>query len=147
MTQIITHSPEETIALGEKIGALLKGGDVVAFVGGLGCGKTTITRGISIGLGLGDDVSSPTFALVNEYRGDRLSLIHFDMYRILSPEDLETTGFFDYMSDDAVLAIEWSENIASELPDNTITITLERIDDSTRKIIINGDERFDDTLN
>ena len=147
MTQIITHSPEETIALGEKIGALLKGGDVVAFVGGLGCGKTTITRGISIGLGLGDDVSSPTFALVNEYRGDRLSLIHFDMYRILSPEDLETTGFFDYMSDDAVLAIEWSENIASELPDNTITITLERIDDSTRKITINGDERFDDTLN
>ncbi|MBO6140826.1 MAG: tRNA (adenosine(37)-N6)-threonylcarbamoyltransferase complex ATPase subunit type 1 TsaE [Ruminococcus sp.] len=147
MTQIITHSPEETIALGEKIGALLKGGDVVAFVGGLGCGKTTITRGISMGLGLGDDVSSPTFALVNEYRGDKLSLIHFDMYRILSPEDLETTGFFDYMSDDAVLAIEWSENIASELPDNTITITLERIDDNTRKITINGDERFDDTLN
>ncbi|MCR5816776.1 MAG: tRNA (adenosine(37)-N6)-threonylcarbamoyltransferase complex ATPase subunit type 1 TsaE [Ruminococcus sp.] len=147
MTEIITHSPEETIALGERIGKLLKGGDVIAYIGGLGCGKTTITRGISQGLGLGDEVSSPTFALVNEYRGRELSLIHFDMYRILSPEDLETTGFFDYMADDAVLAIEWSENISDELPDNAITISFERIDDNTRKIIINGDERFDDTLN
>ena len=69
------------------------------------------------------------------------------MYRILSPEDLETTGFYDYMSDDAVLAIEWSENIASELPEGAITIALERLDDSTRKITVNGDERFDDTLN
>lgn len=146
MTEFITHSPEETIALGEKIGRLLRGGDIIAYVGDLGCGKTTITRGISIGLGLGDEVSSPTFALVNEYRGKELSLIHFDMYRILSAEDLETTGFFDYMSDDSVLAIEWSENITDELPEGTITITLERIDDSTRKITINGDERFDDTL-
>jgi len=147
MTQIITHSPEETIALGERIGRLLHGGDVIAYIGGLGCGKTTITRGISLGMGLGDEVSSPTFALVNEYRGRALSLIHFDMYRILSPEDLETTGFYDYMSDDAVLAIEWSENIASELPEGAITIALERLDDSTRKITVNGDERFDDTLN
>ena len=146
MTQYITHSPEETIALGEKIGKRLKGGDVIAYVGGLGCGKTTITRGISQGLGLGDEVSSPTFALVNEYRGRDISLIHFDMYRILSAEDLETTGFFDYMADDTVLAVEWSENISDELPDNTTTLTFERIDENTRKITINGDERFDDTL-
>ena len=147
MTEYITHSPEETIALGEKIGKRLRGGDIIAYVGGLGCGKTTITRGISSGLGLGDEVSSPTFALVNEYRGRAISLIHFDMYRILSAEDLETTGFFDYMSDDAVLAIEWSENISDELPEGVITMTLERIDDNTRKITVNGDERFDDTLN
>ena len=147
MTEYITHSPEETIALGEKIGKRLRGGDIIAYVGGLGCGKTTITRGISSGLGLGDEVSSPTFALVNEYRGRDISLIHFDMYRILSAEDLETTGFFDYMSDDAVLAIEWSENISDELPEGVITMTLERIDDNTRKITVNGDERFDDTLN
>ena len=146
MTQYITHSPEETRALGEKIGKRLKGGDVIAYVGGLGCGKTTITRGISQGLGLGDEVSSPTFALVNEYRGRDISLIHFDMYRILSAEDLETTGFFDYMADDTVLAVEWSENISDELPDNTTTLTFERIDENTRKITINGDERFDDTL-
>ena len=146
MTQYITHSPEETIALGEKIGKRLRGGDVIAYVGGLGCGKTTITRGISQGLGLGDEVSSPTFALVNEYRGRDISLIHFDMYRILSAEDLETTGFFDYMADDTVLAVEWSENISDELPGNTTTLTFERIDENTRKITINGDERFDDTL-
>lgn len=143
----ITNSPEETIKLGEKIGSLLKGGDCVAYSGGLGAGKTTITRGISVGLGLGDEVTSPTFSLVNEYVGDRLTLYHFDMYRITSPDDLETTGFYDYMDDDNVLAVEWSENIASELPKNTIRIDIERIDDSTRKITIDGDERFADIGN
>lgn len=143
----ITKSPEETIKLGEKIGSLLKGGDCVAYSGGLGAGKTTITRGISVGLGLGDEVTSPTFSLVNEYVGDRLTLYHFDMYRITSPDDLETTGFYDYMDDDNVLAVEWSENIASELPKNTIRIDIERIDDSTRKITIDGDERFADIGN
>lgn len=147
MVEIITRSAEETIELGERIGRKLRGGDVIAYVGGLGCGKTTMTRGISKGLGLGDEVYSPTFALVNEYRGEKLSLIHFDMYRILSSSDLETTGFFDYMGDDAVLAVEWSENIADDLPDNTITISFERIDDNTRKITVNGDDRFDDTFN
>ncbi|MBR1751479.1 MAG: tRNA (adenosine(37)-N6)-threonylcarbamoyltransferase complex ATPase subunit type 1 TsaE [Ruminococcus sp.] len=145
MTEYTTHSPEETIQLGERIGKMLRGGDIIAFEGGLGCGKTTITRGISKGLGLGDEVYSPTFALVNEYRGRGLSLIHFDMYRILSPEDLETTGFYDYMSDDSVLAIEWSENIADELPEGVIKISFERTDDNTRIITISGDERFDDT--
>ena len=143
MTSVFeTHSPEETIALGEKIGSLLKGGDVVCYQGGLGAGKTTITRGISIGLGLGDEVTSPTFSLVNEYHGD-LTLYHFDRYRIPSPEDLETTGFYDYMDSDSVLAVEWSENIESELPENAIRVNIERIDDSTRKITIIGDERFE----
>ena len=139
-----TNSPEETIKLGEKIGALLKGGDVIAYSGGLGAGKTTITRGISIGLGLGDEVTSPTFSLVNEYVGNSLTLYHFDMYRITSPDDLETTGFYDYMDGDSVLAIEWSENIESELPKSAIRIQIERIDESTREIIIDGDERFAD---
>ncbi len=145
--QVTTHSPEETIALGEKIGARLKGGDCVAYKGGLGAGKTTITRGISIGMGLGDEVTSPTFALVNEYRGKEISLCHFDMYRITSPGDLETTGFYDYMDEDTVLAVEWSENIADELPDNSVVIEIQRIDDNTRKFIITGDERFDDIGN
>ena len=143
MTSVFeTHSPEETIVLGEKIGSLLKGGDVVCYKGGLGAGKTTITRGISIGLGLGDEVTSPTFSLVNEYHGD-LTLYHFDMYRITSPDDLETPGFYDYMDSDSVLAVEWSENIESELPENVIRVNIERIDDSTRKITIIGDERFE----
>ncbi len=141
-----THSPDETIALGRFIGSKLKGGDIIAYRGGLGAGKTTITHGIAQGMGLKDDVSSPTFALVNEYRG-KINLYHFDMYRINGGLDLETTGFYDYMDSDSVLAIEWSENIAGELPDNIITITIKRIDDDTREIEIMGDERFDDIGN
>ena len=142
-----TNSAQETIALGEKIGKLLRGGDIIAYSGGLGAGKTTITRGISVGMGLGDEVTSPTFALVNEYRGDRLSLIHFDMYRINSADDLETTGFFDYMDEDSVLAVEWSENIDDELPENAIRIDIQRVDDESRIITLNGDERFENIRN
>ena len=144
MTKVYkTSSAAETIALGEEIGRRLKGGDLIAYSGGLGAGKTTITRGISIGMGLGDEVTSPTFALVNEYRGDRLSLIHFDMYRINSADDLETTGFFDYMDEDTVLAVEWSENIADCLPKNIITVAIENIGEDMRRIEVKGDERFD----
>lgn len=137
-----TTSPQQTILLGEQIGRALKGGDIIAYSGDLGAGKTTITRGISIGMKLGDEVTSPTFALVNEYRGEKLSLIHFDMYRINSSVDLETTGFYDYMDDDNVLAVEWSENIEDELPDDCIRIDIQRVDDNTRTITITGDERF-----
>jgi tRNA threonylcarbamoyladenosine biosynthesis protein TsaE len=143
----VTNSAAETISLGEKIGKRLRGGDVVAYSGGLGAGKTTITRGISVGLGLGDEVTSPTFALVNEYRGREVSLVHFDMYRINSAADLETTGFFDYMDEDTVIAVEWSENIAEELPEDCVKIHIERIDDETRRITIDGDERFEDIGN
>lgn len=147
MTKVYkTSSAAETIALGEEIGRRLKGGDLIAYSGGLGAGKTTITRGISIGMGLGDEVTSPTFALVNEYRGDRLSLIHFDMYRINSADDLETTGFFDYMDEDTVLAVEWSENIAEKLPEDALRIDIQRIDEDSREISITapeGDDRFE----
>lgn len=142
-----TRSAAETIALGRKIGERLRGGDCIAYRGGLGAGKTTITRGIAVGMGLDDDVTSPTFALVNEYRGDRISLCHFDMYRITSSADLETTGFFDYMDEDTVLAVEWSENIDGALPPDTIFISIERVSDTERKIIIDGDERFADIGN
>jgi len=140
-----THSAEQTIALGERIGAKLTGGDIIAYSGGLGAGKTTLTRGISVGMGLGDNVTSPTFALVNEYRGRGINLYHFDMYRITSAMDLETTGFYDYMDSDSVIAVEWSENIADELPDNAIYIDIRRTDDcdSEREITITGDDRFE----
>ena len=141
--RFVTNSPEETIALGEKIGRLLSGGEVIAYRGDLGAGKTTITRGISIGMGLGDEVTSPTFALVNEYRGERLTLYHFDMYRIASAEDLEAAGFFDFMGKDSVIAAEWSENIEEELPEGTIFIELRRVSDECREIIITGDDRFE----
>ena len=137
-----TSSPEDTVALGKKLGSKLRGGDVIAFRGGLGAGKTTMTRGIALGMGLRDEVSSPTFALVNEYPG-ALKLCHFDMYRVTGALDLESTGFFDYLSDDCVIAIEWSENIADELPDGYITVEFSAISGDVREITIIGDERFD----
>lgn len=142
MIKIITKSPQETIDTAVKLGGLLKAGDMIAYKGGLGAGKTTFTRGIAVGLGLGDNVTSPTFALVNEYHGDKLSLYHFDMYRICSEEDLETTGFYDYPFEENVAAVEWSENIAEFLPKHTIYITINRLSESEREIIIEDGERF-----
>lgn len=140
--KFVTSSPDETISLGEQIGKLLVPGDVIAFKGGLGVGKTTITHGIATGIGLPDDVSSPTFALVNEYRG-KVNLYHFDMYRIDGALDLESIGFYDYFDGDNILCIEWSENIENELPDNSIILQLKRIDENTREITLIGDERLD----
>lgn len=146
MKTYITHSPQETENLAQKLAGLLHPGDVIAYEGGMGMGKTAFTRGLARGLGICDDVSSPTFSLVNEYRGDKVTLYHFDMFRVESFSDLYSTGFFDYLDYGGILAIEWSENIAGALPDNTIWITLERVDDTTRKITIKGDERLEAAL-
>ena len=147
MIRITTHSPEETIAAAEKLGRLLRPGDMIAYKGGLGAGKTTFTRGIAIGMGLGDNVTSPTFALVNEYRGDKITLYHFDMYRIMDEEGLESTGFYDYPFDENVAAVEWSENIAEYLPKNTVYITINRLSELEREIIIEDGDRFADSWN
>lgn len=147
MNQMIytTHSPEETIALAEKIGAKLKAGDVIAYKGDLGAGKTTFTRGLAVGMGLPDLVTSPTFALVHTYGTEPKMLCHFDMYRIESEEELETTGYYDYPMEECVFAVEWSEHITDALPKHTIWITLERLGDEERRITIEGDERFADS--
>lgn len=134
--KFISHSPEESIAIAEKFAGSLKTGDIIAYKGGLGTGKTTFTRGIAKGLGLGDVVTSPTFALVNEYRGDKLTLYHFDMYRIENPDNLESTGYYDYPLDESIFAVEWSENISDALPKNTIYISIEYIDENIRQITI-----------
>ena len=118
-----THSPQETAALARRLGEQLAGGEVIAFTGGMGAGKTAFTRGLVIGLGAGDVASSPTFAIVNEYPG-RLTLEHFDMYRIESWEDLYSTGFFDYLDTERVLAIEWSENIEAALPEQVVRVDI-----------------------
>ena len=146
MIKYKTESPEETIELASKIGAVLRRGDVIAYRGGLGAGKTTFTRGLAIGAGLEDEVTSPTFALINEYHGN-LDIYHFDMYRIEGTDDLEATGFFDYPMDESVFVIEWSENISEILPENTIYIEIKRTGDESREIIIEGDERFADIRN
>ncbi len=119
--EFITHSPEETKGLAARLANRLRGGEVLAFTGGMGMGKTAFTSGLVSALGAGDVVSSPTFALVNEYVG-RLTVEHFDMYRVTGWDDLYSTGFFDYLDTDCVLVIEWSENIEAALPENTLWI-------------------------
>jgi len=145
MIKITTHSPEETIRAGEKLGSLLGPGDMIAYKGGLGAGKTTFTRGLAIGLGLGDNVTSPTFALVNEYRGDKMNLYHFDMYRIENGDDLESTGFYDYPFEENAAVIEWSENIEEFLPDSTIYVTIDTLGENEREITIEEGGRFADS--
>lgn len=133
--EFVTHSPEETAALATRMAEGLKGGEVLAFTGGMGMGKTAFTRGLVMALGAGDVVSSPTFALVNEYRG-RLTVEHFDMYRVNSWDDLYSTGFFDYLETDCVLVIEWSENIAGALPENTIWVHIRRGETENERVIV-----------
>ena len=133
--RFVTNSPEETQALAARLGEKLKGGEVLAFTGGMGMGKTAFTRGLMEGLGGGGEVSSPTFAIVNEYQG-RLTVDHFDMYRISGWEDLYSTGFFDYLEDPGrVLVIEWSENIQGALPADAVRIHIAPGEGETQRVI------------
>ena len=129
-----TASPAETVTLAMKLAQQLRGGEVLAFTGGMGMGKTAFTAGLVEGLGGGNVVSSPTFAIVNEYRA-RLTVEHFDMYRITGWDDLYSTGFFDYLDTDCVLVIEWSENIEAALPEHTVWIDIRPGELETERII------------
>lgn len=123
--KIVTHTRGETADVGRRLAAALKPGDVVALYGGLGMGKTVFVSGLAEGLGSPDVVSSPTFALVHEYRGEP-PLVHFDMYRVTTWDDLYSTGFFDYLEGGAVCAVEWSENIEGALPEASVRVTIAR---------------------
>lgn len=138
MKSYTTKSPEETESIGFKLAQTLRGGEVIAFRGGLGMGKTCFTRGLARGLGFTGTVTSPTFALINEYIGGRLPLYHFDMYRILGWEDLYSTGFFEYAEQGGVIAAEWSENIENALPAGTVTVSFEQTGENERVINIDG---------
>lgn len=133
-----TACKAETVALGARLGATLHGGALILFTGGLGAGKTAFCEGIARGLGCTDEVSSPTFAIVNVYRGPQI-FAHFDMYRISTMEDLQTTGFFDYLDDGAVVAAEWSENVAPLLEgEPAIHVDITVLDETHRRIVIEG---------
>lgn len=138
MKSFITNSKEETIALAEKLAGCLENHDIIFYIGGLAMGKTAFTQGLCNGLGIDADVTSPTFAIVNEYYGNPLSVFHFDMYRIENEDQLFNIGFDDYLDYDGVLAIEWSENIADFFNENNITVTFEKLDETVRKITIEG---------
>lgn len=135
--EVYSKSFLETEALGKKFASKLKGNEVIAFYGDLGAGKTTFTRGIADFFNLKHEVSSPTFSLVNEYETPQIKIYHFDMYRINSLEDLESTGFFDYLGK-GIFIIEWSENIDRYLPEETIKIKIENKDQNSRIIYIKG---------
>ena len=135
MKTIVTNSAEETEQFAAQFAAGLRSPVVVAFFGGLGMGKTAFTRGLAKGLGIDAEVSSPTFALVHRYEGGNMTLCHYDMYRVETWEDLETTGFFEDYDSGCILAVEWSENIENALPEHTIRITLTRGEIETQRII------------
>lgn len=129
-----TENVQQTEALAQEFAQGLAAGDIVAFFGTLGMGKTAFTRGMAKGLGIEESVSSPTYALVHEYEG-RINLYHFDMYRVDGWDDLYSTGFFEYLEMGGVVAVEWSENIENALPDNTIFVTISVGDNENERII------------
>ena len=135
MLTFTTSSAEETITLGEKIGRLLKKGDIIAMQGTLAAGKTTITKGIARALGSTDTITSPTFCLISEYQGT-MPLYHMDVYRLEGGEDFVNLGTDDMIYGDGVSIIEWSEKIMEELPARTIILRLTPQDDGSRLIEI-----------
>ncbi len=124
--KIISNSALDTEKIGKDLAKTLKGNEIIALYGDLGVGKTAFTRGIADYFGVKDEVSSPTFSIVNEYAADKFNLYHFDMYRIKTVEDLESTGFFEYLGNN-ILVIEWSENIEDYLPKDIIKVTIKKI--------------------
>ena len=137
MMEYITNSPEETEELGAALAKRLQPGTVIAYRGDLGAGKTAFTRGLARGLGVTEHVTSPTYTIVNEYTGGRLPLFHFDMYRLGSSDELFDIGWEDYLERGGICAVEWSENVWDALED-PILITVYRVDEETRKIVIEG---------
>ena len=133
--EYITNSPEETEKVGAALAQKLQPGAVIAYRGDLGAGKTAFTRG----LGYAEPVTSPTYTIVNEYLGGRLPLFHFDMYRLVSSDDLWDIGWEDYLDRGGICAVEWSENVADAM-ENAVLVTIEKTGPGCRRIIIEGGE-------
>ena len=144
--QIRTTSPEQTEAVGRQLAARLRPGDVIAYYGDLGAGKTAFTLGLAAGLGVTEQVTSPTYTIVNEYLSGRMPLVHFDMYRLGSADELFDIGWEDYLARGGVCAVEWSENVEEAL-DGAIRITISKdpADENARTITIEGGERFENS--
>ena len=137
--EFVTHSREETAALGGRLADALKTGRVVAFTGDLGAGKTAFVSGMARALGVEERVTSPTFTIVNEYEGGRLPLFHFDMYRLDGADELFHIGWEDYLARGGVCAVEWSENVAEAIEDGAVRVSIVRGDgDNDRIIAIEG---------
>jgi len=136
MKEYITRSADETEALAAQLAKELAQGCVIGFLGDLGAGKTAFTRGFVKGLGIDSEVSSPTFAICNDYRSDDKRVLHYDMYRIDGWDDLYSVGFFDAVESGAYILCEWSENIFGALPDDAVIIKIEKLGENERKFQI-----------
>ena len=141
--EFITNSPQETEALGQKLGQKLPAGTVIAYRGDLGAGKTAFTRGLAQGLGITDPVTSPTYTIVNEYLGGKVPLFHFDMYRLHSADDLFDIGWDDYLERQGICAVEWSENVEEAL-ENPLIVTICKTGEESRKITLEGGPQIAD---
>lgn len=127
MTQIFeTYSSQETLALGERLGREASGGEIICLNGDLGVGKTVLTQGFALGLGITEDVVSPTFTIIKEYEEGRLPLYHFDVYRIGDVDEMDELGYEDYFYGEGVTLIEWSVLIAELIPENAVRILIEK---------------------
>lgn len=132
--EIKLSSTKETEEIGIKLGKLLKEGDIVCLNGDLGAGKTTMTKSIGLGLGVDDYITSPTFTLINEYKG-RVDLYHFDVYRLENVEDLYDLGFDEYFYGKGVSVIEWAERIEKMLPEERIVIDIKKTEKEDERIL------------
>ena len=143
--EFITNSPEQTESVGAALAKQLTPGTIIAYQGDLGAGKTAFTRGLAKGLNSAEPVTSPTYTIVNEYLSGRLPLFHFDMYRLRSADDLFDIGWDDYLEQGGICAVEWSENVAEAMED-PITVTIEKLGDTERRITVTGGQIHDFSL-
>ena len=141
--EFITNSPVETEKVGEALGKVLRPGSILAYEGDLGAGKTAFTRGLARGLGAKEQVTSPTYTIVNEYLSGRMPLFHFDMYRLRSSDDLFDIGWDDYLDRGGVCAVEWSENVDDAMED-AITVCIHKLGEESRRITIAGGAGLED---
>ena len=146
---IETYGADETFALGERIGRILKPGQIFTLNGDLGTGKTVLTQGVAAGLGITGPVNSPTFTIVQEYRSGRLPFFHFDVYRIDEPDEMYEIGYEDYFFSEGVCLIEWADQIRELIPEDHIDVTIEKDLDKGfdyRRITIRVPDDRDDIL-
>jgi tRNA threonylcarbamoyladenosine biosynthesis protein TsaE len=139
MVGVVSNSPEETISIGKRIAGFLSAGSVVALAGCLGSGKTCLTKGIALGLGITDNITSPTYTIINEYQnGSSPTLLHIDAYRLNCGKDFEDIGGDEAINSGCISIIEWSERIPESIPENSIKIGIEITSPVSRAIKING---------
>lgn len=141
MNILESYSEENTYEIGKQMAANSKPGDIFALSGDLGVGKTVFAKGFAEGLGIKENISSPTFTFVLVYESGRMPLYHFDMYRIADPEELEEIGYEDYFFGEGVCLVEWPSRVEELLPENTVKVTIEKDlskDFSYRKIVVEG---------